>query len=177
MSDIALVFDPVTGAFDIALDGPDLLMDDGLETAVIVSLFTNRRADPDDVLPDEPSSTGRRSGDRQGWWGDWYSDDALAAFRAGVGTLQPPTDRCGSRRWLLAREKQTGDVLQRVVDYDKEALQWMIDDGVAAAVDVLASYPARGVLREEITITRPDGTAANYQFDTQWAALAKALGL
>jgi phage gp46-like protein len=37
---------------DVRLDGGDLSTDDGLETAVLLSLITDRRAEADDVLPD-----------------------------------------------------------------------------------------------------------------------------
>jgi phage gp46-like protein len=176
MADIKLVFDPQTFTFDIALDGADLAVDDGLETPVIVSLFSDRRADDSDPLPDDPSPTGRSSGDRRGYWGDWYPDSVLATAAAGIAVLPTPTDRIGSRDWLLSREKQTPDVLQRAIAYGKEALQWMIDDGIAASVDIAASFIAQGLLRRVVTITRPDGTAPSYTFDTLWAATAAELG-
>ena len=41
---------------DLALDGLALVRDDGLKTAVILSLFVDRRAEDDDVLPDNTGS-------------------------------------------------------------------------------------------------------------------------
>ena len=52
--DICLHFDQENGLFDALLSGPlaDLQGDDGLMTAVIISLFTDARAHDDDPLPD-----------------------------------------------------------------------------------------------------------------------------
>ena len=52
--DICLHFDQENGLFDALLSGPlaDLQGDDGLMTAVSISLFTDARAHDDDPLPD-----------------------------------------------------------------------------------------------------------------------------
>lgn len=115
-------------AIDLALDGYDLATEGGLHTAVIVSLFTDRRAESDDEIPDG-------SGDRRGWW----ADPAL-----------------GSRLWLLARAKETPDTLARARAYAIEALQWLIDDGVATAVDVTAEWAQRFVVGLRVVITLAD---------------------
>ena len=71
--DICLHFDQENGLFDALLSGPlaDLQGDDGLMTAVIISLFTDARAHDDDPLPDERVGV---SSDRRGWWGDCLPD-------------------------------------------------------------------------------------------------------
>lgn len=117
-----------TPAIDLVVDGYDLATEDGLRSAVISSLFTDRRAEPDDEIPDGSS-------DRRGWWPD-------------------PT--MGSRLWLLARAKETPDTLARARTYTIEALQWLVDDGVATAVDVTAEWTRRGVLGLHIAITLAD---------------------
>jgi phage gp46-like protein len=45
-----------------------LTLDEGLVTLVLVCLFTDTRADADDVIPDN-------SGDPRGWPGDTFSTD------------------------------------------------------------------------------------------------------
>jgi phage gp46-like protein len=112
--------------------------EDGLTTAVLVSLFTDRRASADDVPPDG-------TGDRRGWVGDVLST--------------VPGDRAGSRLWLLAREKQTEETRRRAVEYCREALAWLVEDGLAARVDVEAAWtaPASGILGMRIVVTRLDG--------------------
>ncbi|ADU63393.1 MAG: phage GP46 family protein [Pseudodesulfovibrio sp.] len=134
---------------DLALEGLDLVRDDGLQTAVVLSLFIDRRAEADDVIPDG-------TGDRRGWWGDTYPDI--------IG------DKYGSRLWLLSREKQLPRVLVRARAYAEEALAWMLDDGVARAVRVEASFVRTGVLGLRVVIERTDGSDAVYTFATLWEA-------
>lgn len=153
MTDIALQQVSRPGeppSFDIALDGPDLATDDGLRTAVIVSLFSDARARDDDVIPDGTT-------ERRGYWTDVFSLIAGDAF--------------GGRLWLLAREKQTPDVLLRAEGYAREALQWMIDDGVARSVTVSAEIVRDGVLGLAIEIARANGSTAQYRFERFWSGV------
>jgi len=159
MSDIRLAYKEISGAigvhrFDVGLTGPDLATDDGLETAVLVSLFTDRRAEPDDRLPDG-------SDDLRGWWGDTFSDQ--------------PNDRIGSRLWLLCREKQTTAVVERAREYAKEALTWLTADGAAKSVTVEAEIATTGVLALAIEIERPDTSRVSYRYSYAWEALANAV--
>ena len=141
MSDIKTAALPDAGAtlgtFDWLVDGASLASDDDVQTAVILSLFTDRRAKDDDELPDARS-------DRRGWWGDAYAD--------------VDGDQIGSRLWLLARQKRVASTLQRAQQYASEALQWLIDDGVASTVGVQARGLPGDVLDLQIVIERPSGT-------------------
>jgi phage gp46-like protein len=101
-----------------------LMYEDGLATAVILSLFLDRRARADDRLPD-PAST-----DRRGWVGDAFD-------------LEDPI---GSRLWLLVREKQTEETRRRAEEYAAEALDWLVEDGLASAVRIRAEWLAPGLL-------------------------------
>jgi len=166
--DIAIVFDTKTLSGDFAMSGADLLLDPGLKTAVIISLFTDRRAHDEDRLPSDPSPiAGSMLRDRRGWWGDFYAPEVLGQLTTG----QKPVDRIGSRDWLLSREKQLDAVVRRAKEYGEEALQWLIDDGVAASVEVFAEISAPGVLGRQITITRPGGTRESHRFDFAWTGL------
>lgn len=142
-----LAFADFSQGADHVIRSMGLTEDDGLETAVILSLFTDRRAQDDDALPDS-------SDDRRGWWADAFSD--------------VPADRIGSRLWLLYREKQTLAVVHRARDYAQEALAWLVQDGVAQSVDVRAEIVRRGVLGLYIEIARPDKTVAKYRFEDFW---------
>lgn len=148
MSDLALIYDG--HACDLALDGADLQLDDGLTTAILISLFSDRRARVDDILPGA-------FGDRRGWWADAYP------------VIEG--DQIGSRLWLLGREKELPETLRRAKEYAQEALAWLIDDGIAARVVVEASVPRRGVLRLQIEVYRRDGRLENHQYDVLWEAL------
>lgn len=147
--DLALRFSTTDLAADLAVEANDLARDDGLETAVLLSLFLDRRADDGDALPGGES-------DRRGWWGD-----ALG----GAGD-----DRIGSRLWLLSREKQQASVLPQVEEYAREALQWLVDDLVAEGVDVAASIPRAGWLELAVTIHRPAIEPVTYRFNAVWSA-------
>lgn len=144
MADLSTVFMGFDAGADYALGALGLAEDDGLETAVVLSLFTDRRAEEDDALPGGGD-------DRRGFWGD------------------VPGDRIGSRLWLLHREKQTPAVLGRAQQYAREALTWLIDDGIASAVDVVASIPRGGILALEIGITRPANPPIRYRFERFWS--------
>lgn len=148
---------PLTVVFDGQTTPLGLLQDidndkaHPLVRAVLISLFTWRRANPDDTLPDP-------HGFRMGWWGDTYP--AMA------------NDRIGSRLWLLARAKLTPTTVQRAQDYAGEALQWLIDDGVAARIAVRAERQGLSTLALQCTLFAADGTAnAVLRFDNLWSLL------
>ena len=140
MSDIATIFDPVKGIFDWAINGPALLQDDGIATAVLLSLGCDKRANDTDTLPDDaigPFGNGKKgSGDRRGWWGDFMTDAAL--------DLQPgdhypkPADRIGSWLWLFRRRKMTASLPGEIKAAAADALAWFVRDGIAKAVNLTA---------------------------------------
>lgn len=144
MTDIATIWDTANGRGDWQLSGADLASGDDLATAVLISLFTDRSANVDDVIPDGTT-------DRRGWWGDQGENYPI-----------------GSRLWLLERAKQTSETLARAKDYMAEALQWLIDDGVAASIDIYAEWSAPGLLGAQITIHKP-GIAGSTTLNFSWA--------
>lgn len=148
MNDILTTWDLQRG--DWLLGSPGLAEETGLKSAVIISLFSDRRANPDDALPDPAAA------DRRGWWGDNFAAQG---------------DQIGSRLWLLSREKQLSSVLLRAKEYCKEALQWLIDDGIAKSIDVRPEIVRDGVLGVEIIIARPSGADQKFQFDDIWSTL------
>lgn len=142
MTDIALIDN--IGAFDFALKGADLETDEGLNAAVVVSLFCDARADSDEIPEGE---------DPRGWWADHFAENS--------------GDQTGSKLWLLGREKQIPEVLARAQEYAQEALAWLVDDGVASGVTVDASFPQMGALELAVSITRPRSGASferRYQY-------------
>lgn len=151
MTDIALQFTDFNGG-DLVLAGLDLARDDGLESAVLVSLFTDRRATVEQIRAGEDPT------DLRGWWGDY----------------QPTVegDRTGSLLWLLRREKQTPETLERARKYATEALAWMIEDRVASRVELTTEYVRDGVMGILAVITRPSGDLVRYRYDYEWAAQA-----
>jgi phage gp46-like protein len=78
-------------------------------------------------------------------------------------------DQIGSKLWLLRREKQLPSTLVRYEEYARESLQWLIDDKVASAVTVSASYPETGRVDLLISIQRPQG-AVSFKYSLSWNA-------
>lgn len=161
MSDFATInpsdgFDP---RFDWAMDGPDLETDDGLRTAVTLSLFSDRRATDDDILPNADDT------DRRGWWGDLPVDTQAQSDR-------PGPDLLGSRLWLLERAKATTQTAAKAKQYCVEALSWLIEDGVAHSVDVTTEWESNEFLGIGIAISRfaEDGSLVDHRFDFVWNA-------
>jgi phage gp46-like protein len=125
MPDISTLWHTTYG--DWSLAGADLESGDDIVTAVLISLFTDRLAGPDDVLTDGTT-------DRRGWWAD-SSNNAI-----------------GSRLWLLTRAKHTTATLGLAEAFIAEALQWLIDDGVATKVDIHVEWHRSDELCAQITV-------------------------
>ena len=147
MADIATVWSITHG--DWVQLGAALEAGDDLTTGVLISVFSDQTATPDDAIPDAPQG---QLGDPRGWWGD-------------AGEAYP----IGSRLWIVAsRAKQTAQALLDVKDALQDCLAWMINDGVVAGVDVDCWYPAKGQLFGVITLTRQDGSRHTVQFQSAW---------
>lgn len=134
----------------IWIDGVEsswLAVSDPLIRAVVISLFTWRRAKPDD--PHE--------GVRWGWWGDGLDDQ--------------PNDRIGSRLWLLAREKLTLKTRNRAREYAQEALQWLLDDRVATSIVVTTERGGLDQLHLVCVIGRDQRAPITLRFDNTWRTL------
>lgn len=119
---------------------------DNLTRAVIISLFTWRRADPDDDS-EQP----------MGWWGDSYP------------TIQ--NDRIGSRLYLLQRTTLTNKTVELAQGYLEQALAWLKDDGVVSRITINVQRRGTEILTAEITLYRNDGSSQLITFDDLWSAL------
>lgn len=124
--------------------GAPLQNEHDLKTAVLISLFTDRRANEDDALPDFRGSKG-------GWWADALNNQKI-----------------GSRLWLLHREKQLNQVVLRAKEYAEEALQWLLDDGVVEQIIVTAEITRSGVLGLHIAISKTKRQTADFKFEFAW---------
>lgn len=147
MADTQTRWDPTQGRGDWAMSGPILATGNDLETAILISLFTDRQAARDDEIPDGTTNP-------RGWWGDLDSDTQI-----------------GSRLWLLSRAKQTTETLQRANDYIAEALQWLIDDGVVASFDIVVEWTAASRLGALIVAHKTSGTTTSVAYQSLWSAI------
>lgn len=141
MSDISIVWKATAG--DFVLAGADLQSGDDLATAVVISLFTDRVAQIDDMIPDG-------SGDPRGWHGD------------------DPAAPIGSRLWLIFRGKRTQQTLTDAQSYAQEALQWLVDDGVIADFDIDVEWQTPSTLAMRVTLFKTDGTQRVLAYAWVW---------
>lgn len=130
---------------DIKIALGDLVPDAGLYTAVLISLFTDKRAPADAELPDPAQG-------RRGWWPD------------------TETQKIGSHLWLLNREKTLEEVAARAKEYTEAALKWLTDEGIAARVLVETLIVRPFGLQIRIEIRR--GAARKY--DYLWKGVAES---
>lgn len=136
-------FDVGTACPDLVIENGDLKADNGLETAALISLFSNKRVSLEQLPQGET--------DQMGWWADLISE--------------PIGDEIGSRLWILER---TGKVLDSTaVEMESmlsEAFKWMLDDGVAAQVVVSAARNGTNEIRGSVEIKKPDGDNIPFKF-------------
>jgi len=155
--DIAIEWPALFLDSDFVFEDNDLKQDDGLTTAVIISLFTDKRAAADDILPGDLDES---FPDRRGWWGDLLAPDV-------------PGDQIGSKLWLLERSKTVDEVIALTELYVFDALQWMIDDGIIVDVDIEPEIERQGsagndILAIKISLKKSDGTDLALNFETIW---------
>lgn len=159
MSTLVYIFDQAgaqlgTDTFDVVPAFPSRAGDLSvtLVQAVMISLLTRRRARKDDDLPDTTADPV----DRGGWWADAYAEDG---------------DQIGSRLWLLERSLVVSETINQAREYAEEALSWMVADGLASKVTVVAARVGRDILGMEIQIERDDGHGLTLKFADLWSAL------
>jgi phage gp46-like protein len=150
--DVLVQWDNVNTLGDWLAAVGDLQTGQDLETACLVSLFTDKLATPD-FRPTDGTS------ERRGWWADPYNDAPL-----------------GSNLWQLERAKKTRDTLGLARRYTQDALQWLIADGVASSVVVDTRWLGQDVgstmLGIAVAITKPDGSMTRFVFGWAWDNLA-----
>ena len=145
------------GAYDFQLaDDGDILTADAFDAAIIVSLFTDARADVSEVQVSEQ---------RRGW----------------IGNESTPGFELGSKLWLYSQSRLTQSVLNGVVDAAQACLQWFVTDSIPAtdttianAVRASASVTG-GTLKLLIEIDRPSSEVEKRYFDL-WDNTGVTLG-
>lgn len=143
MIDVELTQDEY-GRFDIDIENGDLAHEDGFETAIWVSLFTDARA---------PSSKVTLPEARRGWVGNTVS----TVIGRDLGSLL----------WIAEQRRMNQDTVNEIVGYVQSALNWFVDDGLAARVEVSGEIVATYGIRLFIEITSPNGSTTN-QYVNLW---------
>lgn len=102
---------------EITVDAGLVLMSEGLETAVYLSLFGGNEDDPGDA-------------DRtRQWWGN-------------IGESEPARTYRSETQYLIRSLPSVPSNLRRIEQAATRDLQWMIDTGVARSIAVAALIPA-----------------------------------
>jgi len=121
---------------DMIIENGDLKADPGLETAALISLFSDKRVRFQDLPPGE--------NDQHGWWADLVSE--------------PLSDEIGSKLWTLLRDGKVIDIT--VIEMESillDAFNWMLDDGLATKIVVDAGRVGQNEISGTVDITKPDG--------------------
>ena len=148
MNDIKLVYDSTLMEFDIMFENSDLMRDDGLETAAIISLYTDGRASTEDQIDNKE--------DLRGWWGDLIDQNNFLI---------------GSKLWVLNRAKTTTENMSLTKQYILSSLEWMKKDGVCAkiSVDVERQEETDGdILAFLVKIIKNDGSIVSIRYSDLW---------
>lgn len=127
--------------YDISFENGDFKLTDGLDTAILMSLFTDKRADESEVIDQEQ---------RRGWIGNEQN--------------QNNDYEIGSKLWLLYQARVNRDSLNRAIDYAMESLSWMQTDGILKNINVSAEFISDGI-KLNIIFTRFDNSSFSKQYN------------
>ena len=145
MGDIAIVWNPATSSGDWAMSNGDLQSGSDLQSAILVSLFTDAYAP--DFVPPPPSGPPNP----RGCWTDTYTGFQI-----------------GSLLWTRTRLIKTQGALLLIQGDCQNALAWMVTIGVVASFDVEANFVNRTALALAITAHMPDGTTQTFNYQRFW---------
>lgn len=141
-TDLAYEQDDSDGIFDFVIEDGDLVVTDGLESAIVVSLFSDRRADESEV--GNPRH-------RRGWIGDLVSGE--------------PQDRHGSGLWLYEQRRLTDAVATGVRVEAEQAMDWMVEeDFITYASGEVLKIPSQRQINLVMTLHFLDGSETSYAY-------------
>lgn len=139
-----ILFKQVGDQFDVELNTAqnDLETTDELYTALLLSIFCNKRADKDDAL--------NGLYEHHGYWADTVFGFEL-----------------GSKLYLLESRKLDDKTVLDARDYIIEATQWLLSDGWLKSIEVTTSN-VNGILEMNITGVKDESTPFYYGFSLNW---------
>jgi phage gp46-like protein len=128
--------------YDINFVDGDFEQMNGLDTAILMSLTCERRADESEVsLPEK----------RRGWIGNEINGFSDFEY--------------GSKLWLLEQARATQDTLNKAVTYAQEALQWLVEDDYATSIVVDGEYDDNIELLLNIKFVRNNNVVESRTFN------------
>jgi len=127
--------------YDISISSSgDFVKVQGFETAILMSLFGEVRANESEVRQPEL---------RRGWIGNEHND--VEGYEV------------GSKLWLLFQSRAIQETLNRAIEFSQNGFQWMIDNNFAKEVNVDGTLLNANILLD-IDIIRIDNVTENRQF-------------
>ncbi len=119
---------------------------DDLVMMATIAIFTDAEASVDIEPPDGTQN-------RRGFWADTYEEDEWST---------------GSLMWLLDRAALTQDQRNLAKDYAEQALQFMVDVGLAASVEVTVEDNERNRVDLGVVIRQHDGSETATTYTDLW---------
>lgn len=137
--DLALTYDKAKRRCDLTLAANcDLAIDETPVTPIILSVGLDRRAAPDDPLPEGRSQ--------------FLTPVSFSERRGAIGdALDPFGALTGSKMWLLDRAKQTETTRLMAEYWLEEALEWAAE-GTGKPAEIAVEWLAPGILSYRVTI-------------------------
>lgn len=127
--------------YDIAVENGDFATVGGLETAIILSTFCDKRANQNEA---------RQITARRGWVGDVYIAQNFSL---------------GSKLWLLSQARLNGETINNCTNYLQDAFAWMVEDGYLKSVNVASKGDyAEQSITSRVTFVEPDGQQTTLQY-------------
>ncbi len=145
MSDIGITYSNQNQFGDVDIFSNDLVRDEGLETSVLISLFTDRR-----IVTDAQE-------DQDSYKGGYVFED--------VDNI-----KYGSRLFTLDRSKTDKQTIRLIANYAKEALQWLIDKKIAEEIDTKAIVVNGSRIDLVVSIFKDDEAILDKRYEDLWAA-------
>lgn len=123
MAFVDILMEKDNGFYDLAFDNGDLKSTQGFTSALLMSIFCERRATPSEVAPPEK---------RRGWFGN-----AFLGF----------TDfEIGSKLWLLLQARADQVTLNNSITFSNNAVEWFKEDKYIDKAIVTAEYDVQNAL-------------------------------
>lgn len=129
---------------EVVAGASDVTSDSGLETAVAIAVFTDARADDDDILPDENQ-------DRVGWFGEFVLGEPF-----------------GSKLWLTYRSNLTAETLTRAKQYIEDALDRHIINENIAKEHTVSVVKENNRAKISIELKALDNLTYLYEYYINW---------
>lgn len=136
------------GLYDLVKVGVDYSHVDSIESACLIALFTDARADAS--LVDSPAG-------RRGWIGNILNDNGR---------------ELGGLLWTLDQSRITQDIINKAEDYANEAVGKLVEDGICKKI--IASVVTMATGQIDISIEFIDGSGNSGRFSVLWRGLNAA---